>query len=158
MSEVVKLLVAVGAASLLGLVPPLPAAASEFGFSVKVDLSPAAAERLAALGETITVWTLWHGQPTAAARKHADREGKIDLATEDVSLPGTGGIAVVTGRNVDPRHVARIRDRDVRVDVDVVSAARKHPYNLLACTVLGGSLAKLPPSPIPIHCRLIEEH
>lgn len=150
---------AAAAALVASALAALPARAVDgaMGFSVQVSLSAAAATRLAQLREAITVSVVWYGEPTKAARKFADEMGQIDLGTETVGLPGTGGTAVVTGAAVKVAHVDRVKNRAVNVNVNVFSARRSAPDNLLSCDLFDDALTLTRPGPVAIHCRLIGE-
>jgi hypothetical protein len=84
---------------------PSNALDGSMGFSVDVSLSAPAAAKLNALKEKIVVSVLWYGEPTSAARKRADEMGQIDLGTEQVRLPASGGRAEITGRSVQIKHI-----------------------------------------------------
>ncbi|MCK8783636.1 hypothetical protein M0638_04475 [Roseomonas sp. NAR14] len=160
-------------AALLAMLPALAIGTAEAGqagpgagagapeivpFAVAVTLSPRAAARLAALGESITVAAYYSGEPTRAARRHADRMGQINLGAERADLPGAGGTARLTGRNIRLAEIAWVENRAVQVLVNVFSARRRNPDNLLDCGIHEGALAEAAArSPIPIACRLIGE-
>jgi hypothetical protein len=138
----------------------LPASArdSAMGFALDVTLSPQAEAQLASLQEKITVWALWSGQPTKAAKKQVDEEGKIDLGTEEVTLPASGGHAEFTGRSVKPGRIGWVKDRDVQILVNVYSARLSGPNNILNCDIFDGSVTAARATPPQIVCKLIEEH
>jgi hypothetical protein len=147
------------AGSLIAGICVLPASArdSAMGFSLDVSLSSRAEAQLGSLQEKITVWALWSGQPTKAAKKQVDEEGKIDLGTEEVTLPASGGHAAFTGRSVKPARIGWVKDRDVQILVNVYSARLSGPNNILNCDIFDGSVAVARATPPRIACKLIEE-
>jgi hypothetical protein len=137
----------------------LPASARDdaMSFSLDVSLSSRAEARLVSLHEKIIVWALWSGQPTKAAKKHVDEEGKIDLGTEEVTLPASGGHGELSGRSVKPTQIGWVKDRDVQILVNVVSARLSGQNNILNCDIFAGSVATARANPPRIACKLIEE-
>jgi hypothetical protein len=139
---------------------PVPSSAvdASMGFSVDVSLSSPAAAKLNALKEKIVVSVLWYGEPTRAARKRADEMGQIDLGTEQVRVPASGGRAEITGRSVQIKHIDWVKDRVVRVNVNVFSARISGPNNYLNCGAFEDNVVVARSKPVQMVCRLIEEH
>lgn len=88
----------------LAALPPggLAACQPTVGFAVNVSLSKRAAEQLSERGETIVVLASYYGDPKKSAAAHANEVGQIDLSlqVEEVGVPGSGGLARITGSNV----------------------------------------------------------
>lgn len=137
---------------------PATAAENKMAFSVDVALSPKAAARLAALNEKIAVAAYWFGEPTRAARRHANEMGQISLGTEEIRIPGTGGRAQMTGQPAQAEHFGWVKDGAVQVNVNVFSARQSGPNNILACDLFEDAAALAHARPIPLLCKLIEEH
>jgi len=137
---------------------PVNAIEGSMGFSVDVSLSSPAAAKLNALKEKIVVSVLWYGQPTSAARKRADEAGQIDLGTEQVRLPGSGGPAAITGRSVQVKHIDWVKNRAVRVNVNIFSARLSGPDNYLDCGVFEDTVVVARSKPVQMVCKLIGEH
>jgi hypothetical protein len=139
---------------------PVPASATDgsMGFSVDVSLSSPAAAKLNALKEKIVVSVLWYGEPTGAARKRADEMGQIDLGTEQVRLPASGGRAEITGRSVQVKHIDWVKDRAVQVNVNVFSARLSGPDNYLDCGAFEDTVVIARSKPVQMVCKLIGEH
>jgi len=133
------------------------AADTGMGFSVDISLSSQAAAKLAALKEQIVVSAVWSGEPTRAARKHADEMGQIDLGTEQVRIPGSGGRAEITGRSVQVKHIDWVKNRAVVVNVNVFSARVSGPDNVLDCGLFENAVALARSKPVQIACKLIGE-
>ncbi len=126
-------------------------------FSVTISLSPRAASRLAAFQEGITVSAMFSGDPIAAGRRQADERGQIGLATENVTIPGVPGSAAITGAGVTEAKMRLLRNRDVKLLINVFSARRRVPDNLLDCGLFDDSAALAARQPVHINCKLITE-
>jgi hypothetical protein len=139
---------------------PVPSSAMDgsMGFSVDVSLSSPAAAKLNSLKEKIVVSVLWYGEPTRAARKRADEMGQIDLGTEQVRLPSSGGQAEITGRSVQVKHIDWLKNRAVQVNVNVFSARLSGPDNYLDCGAFEDTVTVARSKPVQMVCRLIGEH
>lgn len=142
---------------LLAATPILAAPVPDFAFAVDVSLSPAAARKLEQAREGIVVDAMFWGEPAAAFRKKADEMGQIDLGSEKVELPGSGGRAVITGRSVQRARLPWIKGHPPQVLVNVYSARHSGPDNLLACDIFEGEPATAAAAPRAIHCKLIGE-
>ncbi len=141
------------------LVATLPAAAQPAvqPFTVEVQLSPKAAARLAALRESISLAAVYYGDPMPAARRFADSMGQIPLGNEDVTIPGQPGSVTFTGSMVPLAKLALIRNHDVKVNLNVFSARRSGPDNILNCDLFEDSVALATRRPVRIKCKLIAE-
>ena len=104
-------------------------------FAVEVTLSPRAAARLQAASEGIVVSASYYGNATRAARRRANPMGQINLAARDVAIPGRGGTARFPAIPVSPALLNGIVNRRPEVLVNVFSARRSGPDNLLDCGI-----------------------
>ncbi|UXN60566.1 hypothetical protein [Phyllobacterium zundukense] len=146
-------------AAIMLLAGSIPATAQDgMGFDVNVTLSPKAAARLAAEKEGIVVFADYYGDPKRSAAKRANEIGQIDLNQQDetVQIPGTGGHAHVSGAKVDTKRLDWLAG-PAKVNVNVASARKTNPDNLLACDFIDGALADVMKAPVTLHCYLIEE-
>jgi hypothetical protein len=136
-----------------------PSAAPDggMGFSVDVSLSSAAAAKLNALKEKIIVSVFWYGEPTGAARKRANAMGQINLGTEEVRLPASGGRGEITGKTVQIKHIDWVQRRAVRVNVNVFSARLSGPNNYLDCGAFEDAVAIARSKSVQMTCKLIGE-
>lgn len=133
------------------------AAAEPLGFDLKISLSPQAAALLQSTREGITVSASYFGDPTEAARTHANRIGQIDLGREELHLPGRAGPAHVSGQGVEPKRLAWIQGRP-KVNVNVFSSRLSHADNLLSCDLIDADVADVVKAqPVELHCALITE-
>lgn len=134
------------------------AMAQNMGFDVSVTLSKKAATKLAAEKEGIVVYASYYGDPKKSAEKHADEVGQIDLTPQDeeVEISGKGGIAHISGRTFDRKRIDWLAG-PVQVNVNVASARKSSPDNILACDFIDGPLSDIQEKPVTLHCGLIEE-
>jgi hypothetical protein len=149
------------AMAVVGAVSPLPnaaATATDAGFVVDVTLSTKAAARLAELGESIELSAYWYGEATKAARRQADEVGQITLGDEKHQISGSGGRAVFSGASFDRRRLRLVTGGRALMNLNVYTARRRHPDNLLSCDLFDDDMALAAAKPIAIHCKLIEEH
>jgi hypothetical protein len=147
----------IAASALLACTVPATAQ-GDMGFDVDVTLSKKAAAKLVAEKEGIVVFASYYGDPKRNAEKHANEIGQIDLTPQDeeVTIPGTGGNAHVSGARVDVKRLDWLAG-PAKVNVNVASARKSSPDNLLACDFIDGALADVRKAPVTLHCYLIEE-
>jgi hypothetical protein len=155
-SNVVATFGCIWAITLFASVPSI-ALDGSLGFSVDVSLSAPAATKLDSLKEKIVVSVLWYGEPTKAAKKRADEMGQIDLGTEQVRLPGSGGRAEIKGRSVQLKHIEWVQNRAVRASVNIFSARLSGPDNYLDCGIFDNTVVVARAKPVQIACKLIGE-
>lgn len=128
-----------------------------FGFALNITLSPKAASLLQRTKEGITVSARYYGDPTAAARKHANEVGQIDLGGEELRLSARGGPAQITGQGVK-RYRLHWTQGAPKVNVNAFSSRRSHADNLLSCDFIDGEVdAVVQAQPLELHCALITE-
>lgn len=135
-----------------------PAAAGEAtAFDIHVSLSDKAAAALAAKSEAIVVLADYSAAPKPSAQKHADQIGRIDLGDEQVEIAGKPGIAPITGSQFKTGRLPWI-EGPVLLNVNVASARKSGPDNLLTCDFFDGELANAVAAHVTLHCALIEEN
>ncbi|WP_157692515.1 hypothetical protein [Granulibacter bethesdensis] len=125
-------------------------------FAVDVTLSPLARQTLLKRHEAITVAVFYDGLPTPATQKEAT-EGEIALGQEKTTLPATGGRTTISGSGFRQKNLDKIIPDSARILINVYSARRSGPDNLLDCTSHEGPLPRQGGKTIPVHCRLIGE-
>lgn len=148
---------AIAVAMLLAWAVPATAQ-GDMGFDVDVTLSKKAAAKLAAAKEAIVIFASYYGDPKKGAEKHANEIGQIDLTPQDeqVAVPGTGGQVHISGAKVDTKRLDWLAG-PAKVNVNVASARKSSPDNLLACDFIDGALADVRKAPVTLYCYLIEE-
>jgi hypothetical protein len=136
---------------------PTRAANDHMGFSAHVSLSEKAAALLMARREKIIVSADWFGDPTKAGQKYANESGQISLGVEDIQLPGSGGEARFTGRDVDLSLLKWVENREVQVEINAYTARLSSPENLIECSFYAGTISETRGKSVQIHCKLINE-
>ncbi|ESW79891.1 hypothetical protein [Mesorhizobium sp. M0159] len=128
-------------------------------FDINVTLSKKAAAKLAAEKERIVVFASYYGDPKRSAEKRVNEIGQIDLTPQDeeVEIPGTAGHAHISGTKVDTKRLDWLAGPP-EVNVNVASARKSSPDNLLSCDFIDGPLGDAQRKTVTLHCGLIEEH
>jgi hypothetical protein len=137
--------------------PAMAAARPAPAFQVIVTLSPAAAARIAATGQTITVPAEFYGVPSNEQQRMAD-EGRLDLAPEqDIVLRGAGA-ANFAAPQIDQSKLGSVEGGQADVAIDISSGDHTTQNNLLNCdTFMDTSLTVAEAKPIRLNCKLIGE-
>ncbi|MER8379457.1 hypothetical protein NKJ09_25645 [Mesorhizobium sp. M0189] len=150
--------VTIAASALLACAVPATAQ-GDLGFDVNVTLSKKAAAKLATEKEGIVVLASYYGDPKRSAEKHANEVGQIDLTPQDeeVEIAGTAGHAHIGGTKVDTKRLDWLAGPP-EVNVNVASARKSSPDNLLSCDFIDGPLSDVQRKPVTLHCGLIEEN
>jgi hypothetical protein len=149
----------IAAAALLLLTPPAPAQQDQpiiFAFDVRITLSDLAAERLRTTREGIVVSAYYTGDPLPSAENRANQIGTIDLGAENREVIGAEGLVRITGKKIDLRRLDWIKG-PVMLNVNVYSARRTNPDNILSCDFFDGKLSSAVRKTPTLHCTLIEE-
>ncbi len=140
-----------------GAVAQRPPARPAAGFTIDVSFSPRAAAEMARRREGLTISAYYEGEPTRAARRHASEDGTIGLGDETINVAGRAGRYAVTGRGFRAARLAWIRPGTARVNVNLYSARRSGPDNILNCDLVEGPLAQIGGRTHRARCRLITE-
>jgi hypothetical protein len=135
---------------------PVHTASEPFAFQVRVSLSDKAAATLQHLNEGIVISAWYSGNPRPSAKQYADQIGHIALGTQNVEIPGKPATVIVNGSSVKRGRLAWVRG-PVLLNVNVYSARRSGPNNILACDFFDGRLHSAFRQPVQIHCSLIAE-
>jgi len=136
-----------------------------FGFQVEVTLSEKAAAKLASIDEAITVATFYYGErakkPSKAEIQAAESDGQdpnmLEVAGDDVQLPGEGGVADMTGSTITKKDIANWGKNPVNVNVNVFSSRLHSEDNLLECGIFEDKVELAQAQTIEISCKLIGE-
>lgn len=123
---------------------------------VEIALSPAAQTELTSRNEGIVVEAVYGGDPTAESSGQANEFGLIELGKTEQQLPPAGGVA-----NFDESAINRDRLSLVigqpQVMINVRSARKAAPNNLLACDLYWDSVKAASSAPVRIPCSLLSE-
>lgn len=123
---------------------------------VQVTLSPAARKTLVKGRETIEVSAMWYGWPVSQRQTFANEVGQINLGRAEINLPAEGGVARFTPQMIKTERLGWLNG-GVYVNVNVYSARRHWPDNVLACDFIDGELTDVGHNPVTLHCSLISE-
>ena len=135
---------------------PVRTASEPYAFQVRVSLSEKAAATLQHRNEGIVISASYSGKPRSSAKQHADQVGQIALGNQNVEIPGKPATVIVNGSSVQRGRLSWVRG-PVLLNVNVSSARRSGPNNILACDRFDGRLRSAFRQPVQIHCSLIEE-
>ena len=131
-----------------------PRAASSF--DVEITLSQRAVARLNTLSEGIVVAARYYGDPAPGAESHVNQVGQIDLGRETVEVSGRPQIVHIAGPDLTHKLLAQIQG-PVMLNINLYSARRKGPDNILDCDFFDGNLQDAVHKPLVLHCALISE-
>lgn len=136
--------------------PAVNAAEGTSSFDVQITLSQKAAAKLASMGEGIVVAATWSGNPAPGAEKQANQVGQIDLGKETEEFSGKTQMVRMSGAGFRRELLPEI-EGPVQLNVNVYSARRSGPDNILSCESFDGNLQDAVHKPLPLHCSLITE-
>jgi len=162
-------LIAVSAAALTGVnacapkpvVAPVAvavAAASEAiarPFDLALTLTPAAAEKLKAMGESVALSAYYYGDARIDAAEHANEVDLIDLGDELIDVAPVNGITRFKGEGIDPAKFVWIEGGKPSVLINVYTARKVAPDNLVSCGIFQDLIDVAQKEPIKIDCDLI---
>ncbi|MET2825467.1 hypothetical protein [Mesorhizobium shangrilense] len=147
----------VGLVALLTVSASAAQAGDSYGFRIDLSLSAKAASELARLHEGIVVAASYYGDPKPAFAKKANEVGQIDLGREEITVDSTVASVDVTGKAFERGHVKWLTEGKVMVNVNVYSARRSGPDNILDCDFFDDALTLAQQAPLTLHCKLIGE-
>ena len=133
----------------IGAAAPLPTA-----LVVDITLTPRAAHKLAALGEGLTIAAYHDGEPSKAHVKQANKMYRIELGRDELTVAGKAQRVLMALAKLDRSRASWVVGGP-HLLINVFSARRKDPYNILNCDPYDGSLADVRGKPIAIKCDLI---
>jgi hypothetical protein len=134
-----------------------PPARPALGFTLDISYSPRAAAEMARRREALTISAYYEGEPSRAGARHTNGEDGINLGDDTRTVPARSGPVAVTGRGFLPARLAWTRAGTIRVNVNLFSARRSGPDNILDCGVVEGPLARIAGRTHPVRCKLIGE-
>lgn len=131
--------------------------AGPWGFEVDLSFSQAAASKLQALKEGVVIAAYYSGEPAAGAEEYADQSGMIDLGEDRTERDGEPATVAIAGKGDIETRLHWVKDGEPLVNINVYSARRSGPDNLLDCDVYDGPLKAIAGSATKIGCKLIGE-
>ena len=150
----------------LWIYPVVASAQSDYGVEINITLSAKAATHLAAKNESIIAIASYSGEPKKSSEAAANKvnaigpDGMVNLTPtqESVEIPGKGGSAVISGKNIDKQRLSWVTG-PLNVNINIMSARKASADNILDCDFIDGLLSKVQAAPITLHCGLIKgEH
>lgn len=123
-------------------------------FDIQVSTSPKAQAKLRKIDEKVKIIAVYSGEPVPAKAKLASEVGEIGLGDEEAVLPLNGGNARLKGE-LPRKKLGWVKQP--RLLINVVSARRSFPDNLLDCELFDDQLELAQKRSIEIHCKLIGE-
>ncbi len=136
--------------------PAEPPKMAALPFRLDVTFSAAAAERLQRLGERVTVDAYYYGEPKPGFAPKTPEEVSIMLGTEQAEIEPRNRSVTLRAR-FDASQLTREVAGEPKVLVNVYSARRSGPDNLLSCGVVDEPLPLLAETGASLHCKLISE-
>lgn len=141
--------------------PPSPPSALATGldvflpFTLQVTLSNPARDYLRDNKETIIFYAAYYAYPIASATAQANAVGQIDLGKWQLPLSGAGTVTFDSSGFLAKR-LPLIKGHP-QVNVNVASARKSGPDNVLKCDFFEAPLAVAAHRPHRLHCSLITE-
>lgn len=153
------LVLALAACSPAADAPAKPAAAAapvktEHGFDIQLTLTPRTADKLAAMGEQVTVSAMFFGDPRPGAPVE-EGMGEIRLGEDTIDVAPANAVVVVTGAGFDPKRISEI-EGPPQVLINVYTARKAHGDNLIDCGIYQGPIKMAQEKPVAIECDLLE--
>jgi len=130
--------------------------ATASSFDVQISLSQKAQAKLESLSEGIVIAATYSANPASDREPHANQIGQIDLGHETVEISGRPQFVHIAGPHFAKSLLAETRG-PVLLNVNVYSARRSGPDNILNCDFFDGNLQQAVREPLTLHCSLIAE-
>jgi len=129
------------------------AAHGPYAFSVDVELTPAAAQKLSALHEKVAVAAYYSGLPAPGVQPGQD--GQVDLGSENQEFAPPQSQVRFTGTAVHADELKTIAGKP-RVLINVFSARHASADNLLDCGIFDDEIAVAQAKTPKISCDLLK--
>lgn len=148
---------AIGLAALTLTLVGAPAAARTppggLAFDVRLSFTPEAERRLTRTGEGVVVDAYWYGGPAPQHRKDADEVGLLRVGGDRRVVEA--GVRRLRLRPDAAARVAWLDGKGISVNVNVYSARRTSPDNILSCDAFDDRMERARPG-ITLRCGLIK--
>ena len=127
-------------------------------FTVIINFSPKARQRMIDLGEYLTIHAYFYGEPSEQGENLADYTGRIQVGEAFQTMPMKSyASATFSGSNIDLTKIAFLKDNEPFVRVNVYSADRVVIGNLLDCDTFEEPVMVAARGPVTLVCRLAGE-
>jgi hypothetical protein len=124
-------------------------------FEIEVRTSKKAAQTLQKNKETIIVAAMFYGFP--ASEKDADETGQMSILNKNIELTGNQRLARFEGLNFSKKQLAKLKDKDMRLLINVYSGRKSSENNLLSCGLADVPASQFGGKRYSLQCNLIEE-
>lgn len=137
--------------------PETPAESSpkpvDYGYDVAVTLTPAAAQKLAARGDKLTLEVLYYGNVTPQTASMADpADGTLHLNTDKVEVEPVSQTVHMTGAGVDPARLPYITQQKPLALLNVYGSRNGKKDPVIACRVFQDYVTAAQEKPVAIPC------
>ena len=136
-----------------------PGSQGGFAFTLAVTFTPAAAAKLQAMGEKVTVSAMYFGTPSdaASAASKADEMGQLDMGRDAVEIAPANTTVTISGNGLQTELMPDLADGKPSVLVNVFSARKVATNNLLDCGIFEDYITVAQQTPATIACDLIDK-
>ena len=126
--------------------------APKTGFDVALTVTPAAAEKLKSLNQTIEVSGYYFGAPIAAAKEKANEAGEINLGEDLINGGAASGTVKLPGTGIDPVALQSVDSGKPSVLVSAYLNPTSGLENVLNCTTFKDTVEAAQKTPVAISC------
>ena len=124
-------------------------------FEVEVRTSQKAGQLLQKKKETIIVAAMFYGFPISG--KDADETGQMGILNKDIEMSGSQHLARFEGLKFSKTELDKLKDKDLRLLINVFSGRKSSENNLLSCGLADVPASQFGGKRYSIQCNLIEE-
>ena len=126
-----------------------------YDFSVALELTPAAAAKMAETHDRIIVSTFFYGFATAASKPKADPLGRVRLGYDQRDYANTTRAVHVTATELDSRLLPEVSKNEPWVLVKAFTTAPQgYPDGVLDCQSVAGAISDLQKAAHTISCDI----
>lgn len=124
-------------------------------FEIEVLESAKAAAAMKKKKETVIVFAGFAGDPINP--KDADEIGEMAILNKEIELTGTSRIARFEGLKFSKKQLDRLKDKDIRLLINVYSGRKSSEDNLLSCGIVDAKASNFRYHRFLVGCPLITE-
>ncbi|MCC6462079.1 MAG: DUF3298 domain-containing protein [Saprospiraceae bacterium] len=126
-------------------------------FEIELNTSTAANRTLAKKKENIIVSAMFWSLPIDPREKAKGDEGFVIVADKNIELSGDARVARFEGLSFDKSLLSKMEDRDINLLINVFSARKSSPDNLLNGDILEARATQFANKRFVLRCKLIAE-
>ncbi|WP_155914751.1 hypothetical protein [Asticcacaulis sp. AC460] len=139
-------------AGMTACAPRTGADLGDYGFKVKLTVSPAAKAKLAAAGKGIQILAVVSGEALHPIGWH----GRIGLGNHLITVTPSDQMVVIPDIDPDPRKLVEIKGKPT-VIINAWSTRAKDTPIPVTCSMFSGPVDEARSAPPAIHCKLTAE-